>query len=67
MSETITNGKIMEILESIAKEWSKNKTDEQIDAVVDYMNMVCYEWMGGNWGLKRKHIRNSPNETFKKI
>lgn len=59
MSEELTNGKIMEILESIAKEWSIDKSDEQIDTVVDYMNTTCAKWMGGNWGLKLEHIKSN--------
>ena len=59
ISEVLTNGKVMEILESIAKEWATDKSDEQIEAVVDYMNTVCAKWMGGNWGLKLEHVKKN--------
>lgn len=65
MSEKLTNGKIMEILESIAKEWATNKSDEQIESVVDYMNTVCAKWMGGNWGLKVEHIKKFPKKLYR--
>ncbi len=60
MSE-ITNGWIMRILEDIAKEWSSNKTDEQVSDVVDYLNELCYKWMGGDWGLRVEDIRGTAN------
>ena len=66
MSEIITNGKVMEILESIAKEWATDKSDEQIEAVVDYMNTVCAKWMGGNWGLKLEHVKSLPEKLYRK-
>ena len=66
MSEELTNGKVMEILESIAKEWAIDKSDEQIETVADYMNTVCAKWMGGNWGLKLKHIKNLPEKLYRK-
>jgi len=66
MSATLSNKNIMEILESIAKEWAFDKSDEQIDSVVDYMNTVCAKWMGGNWGLKRVHIKNLPEKLYRK-
>lgn len=60
MSEVLTNGKVMEILESIAREWAIDKSNEQIEAVVDYMNTVCAKWMGGNWGIKLEHVKELP-------
>ena len=66
MSEVLTNEKVMEILESIAKEWATDKSDEQIEAVVDYMNTVCAKWMGGNWGLKLEHVKELPEKLCRK-
>lgn len=57
--EVITNGDVMKILEDIAKEWANNKSDEEIEIVVDYLNELCYKWMGGDWGLKLEHIKNN--------
>ena len=56
----------MEILESIAKEQTTDKSDEQINAVVDYMNTVCAKWMGGNWGLKLEHIKKLSEKLYRK-
>lgn len=53
----MTNGQIMKIMEEIAVEWAREKSDEQCEAVVDYLNMLCYKWMGGDWGLRVKHIK----------
>lgn len=57
MNNILTNGDVMSILEDIAKEWAINKPDIEIDAVVSYLNDVCYKWMGGDLGLHKKHIK----------
>lgn len=57
MNNILTNGDLMSILEDIAKEWAINKPDIEIDAVVSYLNDVCYKMMGGDWGLHKKHIK----------
>jgi len=66
MSVSLCNKDIMDILESIAKEWAIDKSDEQIDSVVNYMNIVCAKWMGGNWGLKIEHIKKLPEKLYRK-
>jgi hypothetical protein len=56
MGKQITNLDIMNILEEIGKEWSVGKSVTEVAAVTDYLNMLCYEWMGGDWGLKPEHL-----------
>jgi len=50
------NQDVMNILESVAKEWAEEKSDVEKEAVVSYLNELCAKWMGGNWGLKVTHI-----------
>ena len=54
----LLNKDVMAILESIGQDWAVGKDDAAVDAVVDYLNMVCCDWMGGDWGLRRKHLRD---------
>jgi hypothetical protein len=56
MSKPITNLDVMNVLEEIGKEWSVGKSVTEVAAVTDYLNMLCYEWMGGDWGLKPEHL-----------
>ena len=59
----LKNIDIMNILKDIAHEWQTRRTDAEKDAVVDYLNMVCYKWMGGNWGLRRTDIESDGERT----
>ena len=62
MSELL-NKDVMAILESIGQDWAKGKDDAAVDAVVGYLNMVCRDWMGGDWGLRREHLREGGNDV----
>jgi len=52
----ITNGDIMKILEETARDWSKGRTIDEVGAVTDYLNCLCYSWMGGDWGIRPEHV-----------
>ena len=53
----ITNGDIMKIMLDQARDWSKGRSKKELAAVSDYLNCLCYYWMGGDWGLKPKDLK----------